>query len=76
MEKVTPEGSVDGVQPLNAVFENEGAGLPDAVAWKEPALPTEKLAELALVITGAPVLDGVGPVGPGLLGPWPVVPGK
>jgi hypothetical protein len=76
LEKVTPEGSVDGVQPLNAVFENVGAGVPDAVAWKESALSTEKLAELALVIVGAPVLDGACPVGPGLLGAWPVVPEK
>ena len=53
LENVTPEGKVEGVQPLNAVFENVGAGLPDAVAWKLPALPTKKLVELALVIAGA-----------------------
>jgi hypothetical protein len=53
LENVTPGGKVDGVQPLNAVFENVGAGLPDAVTWKLPALPTKKLVELALVIAGA-----------------------
>jgi hypothetical protein len=68
LENVTPEGKVDGVQPLNAVFENVGAGLPDAVAWKLPALPTKKLVELALVIAGA------WPVVPGLTGGWLVVP--
>jgi hypothetical protein len=68
LENVTPEGKVDGVQPLNAVFENVGAGLPDAVAWKLPALPTKKLVELALVIAGA------WPVVAGLPGGWLVVP--
>jgi hypothetical protein len=53
LENVTPDGKVDGVQPLNAVFENVDAGLPDAVAWKLPALPTKKLVELGLVIFGA-----------------------
>ncbi len=63
-EKVRPEGSVVGVQPPKAAFENAGAGLPDADAWKESALPTEKLASLALVIAGTPVLEGACPVGP------------
>jgi hypothetical protein len=53
LENVTPDGKVDGVQPLNAVFENVDAGLPDAVAWKLPALPTKKFVELGLVIFGA-----------------------
>ena len=52
LENVTPVGKVDGVQPLDAVFEKVGAGLPDAVTWKVPAVPTEKLVELALVIPG------------------------
>ena len=68
LENVTPEGKVDGVQPLNAVFENVGAGLPDAVAWKLPALPTKKLVELALVMAGAWL------VVPELTGDWLVVP--
>jgi hypothetical protein len=59
---------MDGLQPLNAVFENVGAGLPDAVAWKLPALPTKKLVELALVIAGA------WPVVPELVGAWLVAP--
>ena len=68
LENVTPEGKVEGVQPLNAVFENVGAGLPDAVAWKLPAFPTKKLVELALVIAGAWL------VVPELTGDWLVVP--
>jgi hypothetical protein len=59
---------MDGLQPLNAVFENVGAGVPDAVAWKLPALPTKKLAELALVIAGA------WRVVPELTGAWLVAP--
>jgi hypothetical protein len=31
VENVTPEGKVDGVQPLNGSFANVGAGSPDAV---------------------------------------------
>jgi hypothetical protein len=74
-ENEMPAGRVDGVQPLNAALENVGAGLPDAVTWKEPALPTKKLVELALLITGAPVSEGGGPpVGAGLAAAWPVVP--
>jgi hypothetical protein len=67
---VTLEGKIDGVQPLNAAFENVGAGLPDAVTWKLPAVPTKKLVELALVMVGAwlvvPGLPGAGLVVPGL----------
>jgi len=51
--KVTPEGNVDGAQPLNATLENVAAGVPVAVAVKLPAVPTVKLVELALVMTGA-----------------------
>jgi hypothetical protein len=53
-----PEGKFDGVHPLNAAFENVGAGLPDAVVWKLLAAPTKKLVELALVIAGAPEAAG------------------
>jgi hypothetical protein len=52
LENVTPEGKVDGVQPLKAVFENVGPGIPDAVTWKLPAVPTKNVVELALVIAG------------------------
>jgi hypothetical protein len=77
-ENVTLGGKLDGLQPLNAVFENVGAGLPDAVAWKVPTLPTKKLVELALVIAGAwpvvPEVTGAWPVVPELTGAWLVVP--
>jgi hypothetical protein len=43
----------DGLQPENAVLENVAAGVPVAVTVKLPAVPTVKLVELALVITGA-----------------------
>jgi hypothetical protein len=64
LENVTPVGKVDGVQPLDAVFEKVGAGLPDAVTWKVPCVPTEKLVELALVTPGLGLV--------GLLAPTPV----
>jgi hypothetical protein len=53
LENVTPEGKADGVQPLNAVFENVGAGLPNAVAWKAPALPAANVVPSMLVMDGA-----------------------
>ena len=68
LENITSEGKMDGLQPLNAVFENVGAGVPDAVAWKLPALPTKKLVELALVIAEA------WRVVPELTGAWLVAP--
>jgi hypothetical protein len=75
---VTPAGKSDGVQPLNAAFENVGAGLPNAVTLKLPAVPTKKLVELALVIVGAwlvvPELPGAGLVVPGVPEVWLVVP--
>ena len=76
LENVTPVGKVDGVQPLNAVFEKDGAGLPDAVTWKVPGVPTEKLVELALVIPGVglEVLLGPAPVETGPGGAWLVTP--
>jgi hypothetical protein len=53
LENVTPGGKVDGVQPLKAVFENVGTGLPDAVAWKVPALPAANVVLSVLVMDGA-----------------------
>ena len=73
LERVTPEGKVDGVQSPNAEFENVGAGLPDAVTWKLSAVPTKKLVELALVTAGALVVEGAWPDVPEEAGAWPVV---
>jgi hypothetical protein len=75
-ESVTPVGKVDGVQPLNAVFEKVGAGLPDAVTWKVPGVPTEKLVESALVTPGVGLVGllGPAPVGTGPEDAWLVTP--
>jgi hypothetical protein len=54
LAKVMPEGKAEGVHPAKAAFENEGAGLADAVVWKLLAAPTKKVVELALVIVGVP----------------------
>jgi hypothetical protein len=73
---VIPAGKVDGVQPLNAVSEKVGAGLPDAVTWKLPGVPTEKLVALALVIPGVGIVGLLGPVpvGAGPEDAWLVTP--
>lgn len=62
---VTPEGSVP-------VKLKVGAGNPEAVTWKEPALPTVNAVLPALTITGGVgVGDGVTPtVAEARLGPW------
>ena len=85
-ESATPWGNADGVQPVNATFENMDAGLPVAVTWKVSAVPTRKRVEFALVIVGAtpppvPGLPVVGPPpagggtpAPGLAAVGPVVP--
>ena len=53
--KLTPEGRVDGVQPVKAVLESVGVGEPVAVTVKVPALPMGKAVELLLVKTGAAI---------------------
>jgi hypothetical protein len=73
-EKMTPEGSVDGVQPLNPVSEKAGAGIPEAVTWKLLGIPTAKLATSALVMAGAPLLHGDGAGVPEVAGAALVVP--
>jgi len=53
--KVTPLGSVEGTQAPapKAVLEKVGAGTPEAVAWKLPAVPTVKVVLVTLVMAGA-----------------------
>jgi hypothetical protein len=52
---VTPEGSVDGLQPLKAAFVIVStAGMPSVVTVKLPATPVVRVALLALVIDGGP----------------------
>jgi hypothetical protein len=69
-----------GLTPFAALTHGVGTNcpgaLPDAVAWKEPALPTKNLVELALVIDGAglvgPETTGAGLVGLETTGAGPV----
>ena len=49
----TAPGSVDFVQPVKEAFVSAGAGKPDVVTVKPPAVPEVKVVPVPLVIAGA-----------------------
>ena len=58
VEKLIPEGSVDGVQLEKAELESVGVGEPVVTTWKLPAVPTVKLVAPGLVMVGRRALAG------------------